>query len=72
MTAMRPESRAVAPERADGITVVRADRTCREWNGIHYRTGLSGFNTGATALSMNIATIPSGGVAAAHVHVGFE
>jgi uncharacterized RmlC-like cupin family protein len=27
---------------------------------------------GAQALSMNVATIPPGGVAGAHIHVGFE
>jgi uncharacterized RmlC-like cupin family protein len=27
---------------------------------------------GAKKLSMNVATIPPGGVAAAHIHVGFE
>jgi uncharacterized RmlC-like cupin family protein len=29
-------------------------------------------NVGSTKLSMNVATIPPGGVAAAHIHVGFE
>jgi uncharacterized RmlC-like cupin family protein len=33
---------------------------------------MSGKNVGATALSMNVAMIPPGGVAAAHIHVGFE
>jgi uncharacterized RmlC-like cupin family protein len=33
---------------------------------------LSGKNVGATQLSMNVATIPPGGVALAHIHVGFE
>ena len=27
---------------------------------------------GAKSLSMNVATIPPGGVAYAHIHVGFE
>ncbi|HEX5727354.1 MAG TPA: cupin domain-containing protein [Longimicrobiaceae bacterium] len=56
----------------DGIFVVRAGTACRDWNGIHYQTGLSAKNVGATRLSMNVATIPPGGVAYAHVHVGFE
>src|SRR3712207_1013367 len=56
----------------DGILVVRAGGTHRDWNGIHYRTGLSAKNVGAKQLSMNVATIPPGGVAYAHVHVGFE
>jgi uncharacterized RmlC-like cupin family protein len=33
---------------------------------------MSGKNVGAKALSMNVATIPPGGVAGAHIHVGFE
>jgi uncharacterized RmlC-like cupin family protein len=56
----------------DGIFVVRAGGARRDWNGIHYRTGLSARNTGARRLSMNVATIPPGGVAYAHVHVDFE
>src|SRR4029077_7785987 len=31
-----------------------------------------GKNVGAKELSMNVATIPPGGVAGAHIHVGFE
>lgn len=56
----------------DGILVVRASPTHRGWNGIHYKTGLSGKNVGARQLSMNVATIPPGAVAFAHVHVDFE
>jgi uncharacterized RmlC-like cupin family protein len=56
----------------DGILVIRRGPTCRDWNGIHYQIGLSGKNVGATQLSMNVATIPPGGVARAHIHVGFE
>jgi len=56
----------------DGIFVVRRGENCRDWNGIHYQVGLSAKNTGARQLSMNVATIPPGGVAFAHVHVGFE
>ena len=56
----------------DGIIVVRGSDNCRDWNGIHYKTGLSAGNVGAKHLSMNVATIPPGGVAYAHVHVGFE
>jgi uncharacterized RmlC-like cupin family protein len=33
---------------------------------------MSGKNVGARELSMNVATIPPGGVARAHIHVGFE
>jgi uncharacterized RmlC-like cupin family protein len=46
----------------DGILVIRAGENCRDWNGIHYKEGLSGKNVGAKALSMNVATIPPGGV----------
>ena len=55
-----------------GILVLRGGGKTRHWNGIHYQTGLSGKNVGATQLSMNVATIPPGGVAAAHIHVDFE
>ncbi len=37
-----------------------------------YKAGLSAKNTRARQLSMNVATIPPGGVAAAHIHVDFE
>ena len=61
-----------AVEGHDGIYVVRRADTCRDWNGIHYQVGLSEKNVAARQLSMNVATIPPGGVAAAHIHVGFE
>jgi uncharacterized RmlC-like cupin family protein len=61
-----------AAEGADGIFVVRGGGNTRGWNGIRYRTGLSEKNVPAKQLSMNVATIPPGGVAAAHIHVGFE
>ena len=44
----------------------------RAWNGIRYKTGLSGKNVGAQGLSMNVATVPPGAVAYAHIHDGFE
>jgi uncharacterized RmlC-like cupin family protein len=61
-----------AAEGTDGIFVIRGGGNVRGWNGIQYRTGLSAKNTRARQLSMNVATIPPAGVAAAHVHVGFE
>ena len=61
-----------AVEGHHGIFVVRRGENCRDWNGIHYQVGLSGKNTAARQLSMNVATIPPGGVAFAHIHVGFE
>ena len=59
-------------EAGDGISVVRGSDNCRDWNGIHYKVGLSAKNVNAKHLSMNVATIPPGGVAYAHVHVDFE
>ncbi len=59
-------------EGGDGILVIRGSGDCRDWNGIRYKVGMSSKNVGARKLSMNVATIPPGGVARAHVHVGFE
>ncbi|MEP6692140.1 MAG: cupin domain-containing protein [Gemmatimonadaceae bacterium] len=59
-------------EHRDGISVVRGSGNNRDWNGIHYKTGMSAKNVGSKELSMNVATIPPGGVARAHIHVGFE
>jgi uncharacterized RmlC-like cupin family protein len=59
-------------EGGDGIAVLRGSRLTRSWNGIRYKTGLSGKNTKARQLSLNVATIPPGGVAFAHIHVDFE
>jgi uncharacterized RmlC-like cupin family protein len=59
-------------EGGEGILVVRGSSTHRDWNGIRYKTGLSAKNVNARQLSMNVATIPPGGVAFAHVHVDFE
>ena len=56
----------------DGISVVRGSGTCRGWNNIQYKAGLSAKNVNVKQLSMNVATVPPGGVAYAHVHVGFE
>jgi len=55
-----------------GIAVIRGGGGQRGWNGIHYKEGLSGKNVGAKELSINVATIPPGGVAYAHIHVDFE
>jgi uncharacterized RmlC-like cupin family protein len=67
-----PEDLRRAVEGGDGISVIRGSETSRGWNGIRYKTGMSAKNVGAKQLSMNVATIPPGGVAYAHVHVGFE
>ena len=56
----------------DGIFVIRKHENCRDWNGIRYRRGMSSKNLSARELSMNVATVPPGGVAKAHIHDGFE
>ena len=61
-----------AAEGSGGVFVIRGGGNVRGWNGIKYRSGLSAKNTRARQLSMNVATIPPGGVAAAHIHVDFE
>src|SRR3954453_19045711 len=70
--AEKPLDLAERVEGRDGISVIRGHGNCRDWNGIHYRIGMSGKNVGAKDLSMNVATIPPGGVAHAHIHGGFE
>ena len=59
-------------ERGDGIHVLRSSVLCRAWNGIQYKAGLSGRNVGSRKLSMNVATVPPGAIAYAHIHVDFE
>lgn len=59
-------------EGTGGLMWIRGSGLCRDWNGIRYKLGMSGKNVGATALSMNVAMIPPGGVAGAHIHDGFE
>jgi uncharacterized RmlC-like cupin family protein len=61
-----------AVEGEHGIAVLRGSGTTRGWNGIRYKAGLSAKNVNAQRLSMNVATIPPGGVAYAHIHVDFE
>jgi uncharacterized RmlC-like cupin family protein len=56
----------------EGILTIRGGGNKRQWNGIHYKQGMSAKNVGSTKLSCNIATIPPGGVAYAHIHDGFE
>src|SRR2546421_6126705 len=68
------ETRSDVPsaEGRSGIYTVRGGGNIRGWNGIQYKAGLSEKNVRATQLAMNVATIPPGGVAAAHIHVDFE
>jgi uncharacterized RmlC-like cupin family protein len=56
----------------DGIFTIRGSANCRHWNGIEYKLGMSAKNVGSKKLSMNVATIPPGGVARAHIHVDFD
>ena len=57
-----------------GIHCIRdgGGENCRGWNNIKYKVGMSAKNVGSTKLSMNVATIPPGGVAKAHIHVDFD
>src|SRR5271155_2551148 len=59
-------------EGGDGIFVIRGGGNCRSWNNIQYKVGMCAENVGSSKLSMNVATIPPGGVAYAHIHVDFE
>jgi uncharacterized RmlC-like cupin family protein len=56
----------------DGIAVIRAGDSDRDWNGLSYNLGISSRSVGSQELSMNVATIPPGGIAGAHIHVDFE
>jgi uncharacterized RmlC-like cupin family protein len=68
----RDDNLGAAVEGGGGILTIRGSSTHRGWNGIRYKTGLSSKNVGSSKLSMNVAQIPPGGVAYAHIHVGFD
>ena len=59
-------------ERFEGLAWIRGADVSREWNGIKYKLGMSSRNVGSRHLSMNVAVVPPGAVAYAHVHVDFE
>jgi uncharacterized RmlC-like cupin family protein len=59
-------------ENLGGITVIRGGGTARAWNNIRYMQGMSAKNVGSMHLSINVATVPPGGIAYAHIHDGFE
>ncbi len=59
-------------ENLEGISVIRGGGNSREWNNIRYKQGMSAKNVGSKELSVNVATIPPGGVAYAHINVDFE
>lgn len=69
---MSDDATVPAAERLGGISTLRGSGVCRSWNGIAYKGGLSAGNVAARQLSLNVATIPPGGVAYAHIHVEFE
>jgi len=69
---MTPDEPIPPAERLGGISTLRGSAVCRSWNGIQYKGGMSSANVGAEKLSLNVATIPPGGVAYAHIHVDFE
>ncbi len=72
---MKDPNDHVNPEAVEdygGILTIRGGGARRNWNGIHYEQGMSEKNVGSSKLSINIATIPPGGVAYAHIHDGFE
>jgi uncharacterized RmlC-like cupin family protein len=72
MTAVNEKVDINAVEDHGGILTIRGGGKRRDWNGIHYKQGMSRKNVGTAGLSANIATIPPGGVAYAHIHVDFE
>ena len=45
----------------DGILTIRGGGSKRDWNGIHYKQGMSAKNVGTTKLSANIATTTANG-----------
>ncbi len=61
-----------AVEDGDGILVIRGGGDERGWNGIRYQQGLSAKNVGSEGLSINVAKVPPGAIAYAHIHDGFE
>src|SRR5204862_7818271 len=61
-----------AVEDHDGILTIRGRGPRRDWNGIHYKQGMSAKNVGQTKLSGKIATNTPGDDATAHGHDGFE
>src|SRR4051812_16253535 len=59
-------------EKHEGIACVRGGAGEDHWNNIDYKLGLNKQTVGTNVLSMNMAMVPPGGVAYAHIHVGFE
>jgi uncharacterized RmlC-like cupin family protein len=59
-------------EITEGIATIRPGIDKESWNGLSYDVGISERTVGAKDFSMNVATVPPGGIAKAHIHVGFE
>lgn len=72
MTELTEQVDTSVVEQHEGISVIRGGGNERGWNGIHYKQGMSAKNVGSNELSINVATIPPGGTAYAHIHDGFE
>lgn len=75
MNAQTPGTGPIDPgavEDLGGLIVLRGGGAGRGWNGILYQQGMSARNVGSTGLSVNVATVPPGAIAYAHIHDGFE
>ncbi len=70
--AQETEQRPEFIEITEGISTIRPGIDKESWNGLSYDVGISEKTVGAKEFSMNVATVPPGGVAKAHIHVGFE
>jgi uncharacterized RmlC-like cupin family protein len=68
----RIEELKACVEGENGLKWIRGGGAARGWNNIRYKTGLSAKNVGSKLLSMNVATVPPGGIAFAHIQVEFE
>ncbi len=70
------EDKSVLPELVEDLNGIKVLRRAHEhergWNGIVYQQGLSGRNCGSKNLSINVARVPPGAIAYAHIHDGFE
>ncbi len=58
--------------RRSGVVIVRPPAESMSRQKLPYFMGISGDNSGATGISMNLIIIPAGGAAEAHLHRGYE
>lgn len=70
--AQETEQRSDFIEITDGISTIRPGLDRESWNGLSYNVGINEKTVGAKEFSMNVATVPPGGIAKAHIHVDFE